>query len=185
MTFMRRPRARSATIAPMLPQPISPSVLLLTSTPWNFDFSHLPALVEASACGIRRAIASISEIACSAVVTELPPGVFITTTPRAVAASVSMLSTPTPARPITLRPPAASRTSRVTLVAERIAKPSKPASFCFNSSALRPVATSVSTPRWWNTSTALSDILSAIRTLGIGDRDPGYCLGEVGIVAGL
>ena len=49
-------------------------------------FSHLPAWVEASAVGIWRASANISAIACSAVVIELPNGVFITITPRAVAA---------------------------------------------------------------------------------------------------
>ena len=44
-------------------------------------FSHLPAWVEASAAGICRASANISAIACSAVVIELPNGVFITMTP--------------------------------------------------------------------------------------------------------
>ena len=44
-------------------------------------FSHLPACVEASACGISRASASISVMACSAVVIELPNGVFITMMP--------------------------------------------------------------------------------------------------------
>ena len=52
----------------------------------NLFFSHLPARVEASASGICRASASISEIACSAVVIELPNGVFMTMMPRAVAA---------------------------------------------------------------------------------------------------
>ena len=42
-------------------------------------------------------------MACSAVVIELPNGVFITITPLAVAAGMSTLSTPMPARPITLR----------------------------------------------------------------------------------
>ena len=87
-------------------------------------FSHLPARVERSAAGIWRASASISEIACSAVVTELPNGVFITTTPRWVAASTSILSTPMPARPTTLSRGAAASTSAVTLVAERTARPS-------------------------------------------------------------
>ena len=41
-------------------------------------------------------------MACSAVVTELPNGVFMTITPRAVAAGTSTLSTPIPARPMTL-----------------------------------------------------------------------------------
>src|ERR1035441_10973658 len=55
----------------------------------------------------------------SAVEMVLPPGVFITTTPRWVAASTSTLSTPTPARPTTRNCGAASITLRVTLVSER------------------------------------------------------------------
>ncbi len=82
---------------------MTPSVLLVISTPMKRFFSHLPACVEASACGIWRASASISVIACSAVVIELPNGVFITMMPLAVAAGMSTLSTPMPARPITLR----------------------------------------------------------------------------------
>ena len=66
-------------------------------------FSHLPALVEADASGICRASANIMAIACSAVVMVLPCGVFITTTPRAVADFTSTLSTPMPARPTTFR----------------------------------------------------------------------------------
>ena len=101
ITFMFRPSARSATIEPILPQPTTPSVLPVISTPMKRFFSHLPAWVEASACGISRASASISVIACSAVVIELPNGVFITMMPLAVAAGISTLSTPMPARPIT------------------------------------------------------------------------------------
>ncbi len=51
-------------------------------------FSHLPACVEASACGIWRASANIMAMACSAVVIELPNGVFMTMTPFAVAAGI-------------------------------------------------------------------------------------------------
>ncbi len=82
---------------------MTPSVLAKISTPMNLFFSHLPARVEVSASGICRASASISEMACSAVVIELPNGVFITMMPRAVAAGMSTLSTPMPARPITFR----------------------------------------------------------------------------------
>ena len=82
MTFIFRPTARSATIEPMLPQPMTPSVLPKISTPMKRFFSHLPAWVEVSASGICRASASISEMACSAVVIELPNGVFMTITPR-------------------------------------------------------------------------------------------------------
>ena len=116
--------ARSATIEPILPQPMTPSVLPVISTPMNLFFSHLPARVEASASGIWRASASISVMACSAVVIELPNGVFITITPLAVAAGISTLSTPMPARPITFSFFAFSRIFGVTLVAERIARPS-------------------------------------------------------------
>ena len=63
-------------------------------------------------------------IACSAVVIELPNGVFMTTTPLADAAFTSTLSTPMPARPITFNFFAASRTFVVTFVAERTASPS-------------------------------------------------------------
>ena len=95
MTRIFRPRARSATMLPMLPAPIKPSTLPVISTPMKRFFSHLPAWVEALAAGRSRASASISEnLVCSAVVMELPKGVFITITPAAVAAGISTLSTP-------------------------------------------------------------------------------------------
>jgi hypothetical protein len=76
------------------------------------------------ASGIWRASANISAMACSAVVIELPNGVFITTTPLAEAAGISTLSTPMPARPMTFRLVAAARIALVTLVEERMARPS-------------------------------------------------------------
>ena len=57
----------------------------------------------------------------SAVATVLPDGVFMTMTPRSVAASTSTLSTPTPARPTTLSNGAAAITSAVIFVSERTA----------------------------------------------------------------
>ena len=71
-------------------------------------------------------MAIIMAMVCSAVVTLLPKGLFITTIPRRVAASMSMLSTPTPARPITFSEEARSITSRVTLVELRIKSASYP-----------------------------------------------------------
>jgi hypothetical protein len=61
--------------------------------------------------------------ASSAAALELPPGVFMTTTPLAVAAGMSTLSRPDPARPTTLRLPAAESRSAVTLVALRMTRP--------------------------------------------------------------
>ena len=55
----------------------------------------------AFAAGTLRASAIIWQMVSSATATAFAPGVFITTMPRRVAASASMLSTPTPARPIT------------------------------------------------------------------------------------
>jgi hypothetical protein len=63
-------------------------------------------------------------MACSAVVIELPKGVFITMMPFLVAAGMSTLSTPMPARPMTRSFLAAPMTFSVTLVAERMARPS-------------------------------------------------------------
>src|SRR6478736_4714362 len=67
----------------MFPQPIRPSVFPASSTPMKRFFSHLPDWVDWSACGISRASANNIAIACSAVVIELPNGVFMTTMPRA------------------------------------------------------------------------------------------------------
>ena len=108
----------------MLPQPISPSTLPATSTPTKRLFSHFPERVVRSASGIRRASASSMAMACSAAVMELPYGVFMTTMPRAVAAAMSMLSTPIPARPMTRSRGAAVSVAAVIRVAERTAMPS-------------------------------------------------------------
>ena len=75
--------------------------------------------MEALACGILRASDMSMEKLSSAVDRVLPPGVFMTTTPRCVAASTSTLSTPTPARPTARSLGAASMSLRVILVSER------------------------------------------------------------------
>ena len=167
ITFIFKPWARSATIAPILPQPIMPSFLPEISAPMNLDFSHLLAVVEICACGIWRARASNMEIACSAVVTALPNGVFITTTPEAVAAAISTLSTPIPARPTTFRFGALASKSAVTLVAERIASPSYSPIIPASSSGLRPGFTSTSIPASRKISAAAGASLSLINTFVI------------------
>ena len=63
-------------------------------------------------------------MACSAVVMELPKGVFITTMPLAVAAGISTLSTPMPAPPDHLHVGGRGDHLLVALVAERTARPS-------------------------------------------------------------
>ena len=167
ITFILRPCARDATIEPIFPAPISPSVLPVTSTPMKSLLGHSPAWVRRSAAGIWRASAMIIAIACSAVVIELPNGVFMTTTPLPLAYGISTLSTPMPARPITLRLVAASRISGVTLVEERIARPSYSLMTAFSSSGVMPVFTSTSQPRSSKMRAAFGSILSEINTLGL------------------
>ena len=75
--------------------------------------------MDALAAAVLRAVASMSAMVCSAADTTLESGALHTMMPRSVAASRSMLSTPTPARPIILSLVPASMTSRVTVVAER------------------------------------------------------------------
>jgi len=84
-------------------------------------------LVEALAAGICRARESMRPMACSATEMALPPGVFMTRTPAAVAASRSTLSTPTPARPMTRSLGALERTSELTLTALRTSRASQSA----------------------------------------------------------
>src|SRR5271170_3808767 len=127
-TFISSPRARRATSVPTRPKPTSPSVFPRISVPENADFSQRPAWMEAFACGTARARPSIRAIVCSATLTAFPPGVFITRTPRFVAASTSTLSTPTPARPITRSFDAFPSSAAVALVALRMINASASAS---------------------------------------------------------
>ena len=165
-TFIFRPKARLATILPILPAPIKPRVLPVSSTPMKSFLGHLPACVCAFASGIWRASANISATACSAVVIELPKGVFITTTPFAEAAGISTLSTPMPARPITFKLVAASMISCVALVELLMARPSYCPMIAFSSSGVLPVITSTSQPRSAKIMTAFGSILSEISTRG-------------------
>ena len=151
---MRKPSARRATSEPIRPRPRMPRTLPKSSTPWSRLFSQRPALSVRSAAGRRRAIARRSPRVCSATAVVFPPGVFMTITPRSVAASTSIESTPAPARPMTSRRRPASITARVTLVALRTMSPSysptRPASSRSPSepatSTSRPCLRSASTP---------------------------------------
>src|SRR2546430_14760294 len=97
---------------PILPQPTSPKTLPVSSTPMKRFFSHLPAWVEAFAAGMSRASAIISAMACSAVVIELPNGVFMTMIPAAVAAGVLAFFEAKPGRAATLQGFAGANTPR-------------------------------------------------------------------------
>ncbi len=94
---------RWATSTPMRPSPTTPTVLPCTSTPVYAERCHLPALSAALALAVCRAVVSSSATACSAAEMMLLVGAFTTSTPRAVAAGMSTLSSPTPARATTRR----------------------------------------------------------------------------------
>ena len=153
-------------MAPMLPQPMTPSTLPVSSTPMKRLFSQRPLRVERSAAGICRATAKSRAMACSAVVMELPPGVFMTTMPRPVAAGRSTLSTPMPARPTTRSRGAAAIRSSVTLVAERTIRPSASATLAARASPVRPGSSSTARPRSRSNSAAIGLTLSAMKTFG-------------------
>ena len=103
----------AATWLPRLPQPMMPSVLPLSSTPSNSFLTHCPCFIVASACGISRARASRSPNVSSATASEVDIGALTTLILCFFAASRSMLSTPTPARPITFSRVLASITEAV------------------------------------------------------------------------
>ncbi len=71
----------------------------------NFFFSQAPCLKLSTACRILRASANTNPMASSAAAAALPCGVLMTSTPFSLATLTSMLSTPTPARPMILSLP--------------------------------------------------------------------------------
>ena len=161
MTFMPKALARWATSVPMRPKPMMPRVLSASSTPVHCLRSHRPAFSAALATGMLRAWASSMAMVCSAVESVLDCGAFTTITPRSVAASVSTLSRPMPARPTTTRSVPASSTSRVTVVAERMMRAWAPLTSSSSSSGdfLSWMSTSWPASRsFWSPLSAISSV---------------------------
>src|SRR5260370_10586182 len=165
MTCIASPWARCATSLPTLPRPMMPSVLLRTSTPRKRFFSHLPAFILLLAEGTCLASAISMAIVCSATAMILPVGEFTTMMPRRVAASISMLSTPTPARPTILRCCAAARMPAVTCVSLRTIRAVYSSMRASSCSGVRPVCMSIcaSGSSWRSRSMPSSAIRSATR----------------------
>src|SRR5512135_1485233 len=145
-TCMANPWARLATARPTRPRPMIPSALPPSWVPVNLVRSQRPALRLSLALTTFRERASIRAIVCSAVEIVLPPGVFMTTIPWRVAVGTSMLSTPTPARAITLRRGWPFRTSAVSCVPDRITMPSASASAARRAPGSSLVETTTSRP---------------------------------------
>ena len=119
-----------------------PSVLPASCTPMNLLRSQACDRRLASAEATFRDSPSSRAKACSAVLTVLPAGVFITTMPCRVAASLSMLSVPTPARTIAFRRWLPARSGGVIFTPLRQMAPSWEASASLRASPARPVFTS-------------------------------------------
>ena len=157
--------SRWATSWPMRPRPTTPTVLPKISVPENDDRFQVCSRSVASAAGIWRAADSSSASACSAALWMFDVGALTTSTPRAVAASTSTLSRPTPARATILSLGAAASTSASTVVAERTSSASASGTAASSFSRSGPSTQRTST---WSPSAATVDSasLSAINTTG-------------------
>ena len=142
-----------------------PTVLPASSVPTNFGFSHLPAAIEAAARGTQRSCASSTAKVCSTAETTLPVGELRTRTPRSEAAGTSTLSTPTPARPTTVRRGAAARSAASTFVALRTRSASASASASRSVSRGAPARSTTSWPAWRSMSSPAALSFSATTTL--------------------
>src|SRR3954469_25813959 len=156
--------ARDATVRPMRPSPTTPNVLPANCVPWywlRFFHSSWPERGLWLAAGILRGRGIIRATACSAVDSVEASAVLRTRMPLEVAASRSMLSTPTPARAIALSLPGLARTFAVALTPERTTI----ASYCpivpASSSSFRPIFVSNSIPDCFRKSRPSSASLSA------------------------
>src|SRR5260370_13585885 len=159
----------------MLPSPTTPKVFPRSSLPRNLRFSHLPALVDWLANGMERANESINASVCSATETALPPGVFMTRTPAAVAAGRSTLSTPTPARPMTRSFGALESRAALTSTALRTINASAVARCCAYSFGFE---TMTSQPCCFRSFTAAGASGSAIRICMLGFSNGGCFFGQ-------
>ena len=153
---------RTETASPMAPSPTIPSVRPVSprATPYSF-FRQRPSARSRLAAGILLSAAIISPTASSATAAVLRPGQFATDTPFSLAASISMVFTPAPARMISASLPAASMVSRVTRV-DRTTRTSASPIVRGRSSADNSGWTRSSAPRVASSSTAASESLSAM-----------------------
>ncbi len=148
-----------------------PTVFSKSSAPVKELRFHCPADSEACAAGIRRARLRMWPTVSSAAETMFDVGALTTMTPAAVAALMSTLSRPTPARATTLSFGACDSASSSMRVAERMSTASD--------SARAAKSASRSVPSTWRTSKSgpsasivAGESTSAMSTTGFGTVDP-------------
>ena len=155
----------------MRPRPMMPTVFSKSSTPVYVARFHSPALRLACAAGMWRARLRMWPMVSSAALMMLEVGALTTMTPAVVAALMSTLSRPTPARATTFSCFAAASASASIWVAERMSTAC--ASGIAASSAARSVPSTLrmskSGPR---ASTVAGESSSAIRTIGLATGVP-------------
>ena len=135
-----------------------------------FERAHFPLRNAACAGEMKRADAISNEIANSAADTMFDVGALTTITPAAVAAGISTLSRPTPARAITFRPFAAAIASASIFVAERIRTASTPLARAARSSA-RFAPSQLTTSKSGPSASSVAGLSSsAIKTIGLATR---------------
>src|SRR5262250_2861746 len=126
--------------------------------------SHVRYLRASWAPVVLRTSAKIMPTVCAAAETTLPYGALATMTPWREQASMSMLSTPTPARPRNRRRRAWARNSAFTVVDERVMMASLPAIFWKSSSrGILEEICSTSKPRsvrWATPSWAMASMIN-------------------------
>jgi len=138
ITFIPNARARTVMRVPMRPRPMMPRVLPSSSVPRNFERFHSPRFTLACASGMLRQSASSMAIVCSVADMMLAVGALMTRIPRAVQASTSTLSSPTPARPTMRSLVPAFTSSSVTAVPLRVMSASDSETAFNSASPLRP-----------------------------------------------
>ncbi len=150
-----------------------PTVFSNSSTPVNAERFHCPWASALCAAGMWRARLRMWPTVSSAADTMFDVGALTTITPAFVAALMSTLSRPTPARAITRRFGAAAMASASTFVAERtrIASASPSASRRAGRSVPSTVRISKSGP---SASTVAGESSSATRTIGLATVEP-FC----------
>ena len=104
----------------MRPSPTMPTVFSKSSVPVNDERFHCPSASDARAAGMCRARLRMWPTVSSAAETMFEVGAFTTITPAVVAALMSTLSSPTPARATTFSSGAAAMASASIFVAERM-----------------------------------------------------------------
>ena len=154
-------------------------VFSYSSTPVYLLLFHSPFFSDALASGMWRDSAISWPIANSAAEITFEVGAFTTITPAFVAALMSTLSRPTPARAMTLSFGAAAIASSSILVAERIktALASFRAASSWERSAPSTFRTSKSGP---SASTVAGESSSAIRTTGLDNGKPNVVIDSDG-----